>query len=52
MRIRVLYDNTPSILFGPGDLGLAHRVDEYIEVEELLAFIKILALGMLQWCNY
>jgi acetylornithine deacetylase len=49
MRIRVLYADTPSVLFGPGDLGLAHRVDEYIEIEELLSFTKILALGMLQW---
>jgi acetylornithine deacetylase len=49
MRIRVLYDNTPSIHFGPGDLSLAHRVDEYIEIEELLSFTKILALGILRW---
>jgi acetylornithine deacetylase/succinyl-diaminopimelate desuccinylase-like protein len=49
MRIRVLYGNTPSIHFGPGDLSLAHRVDEYIEVEELLSFTKILALGILRW---
>ncbi len=52
MRIRVLYDDTPSVLFGPGDLGQAHRVDEYIEVEELLSFTKILALGMLQWSRH
>jgi acetylornithine deacetylase len=49
MRIRVLYSKTPSILFGPGDLSLAHRVDEYIDMEELLLFTKTLALGILEW---
>jgi acetylornithine deacetylase len=49
MRIRILYSKTPSILFGPGDLSLAHRADEYIEIEETLLFVKTLALGMLEW---
>ena len=49
MRIRVLHSKTPSIVFGPGDISLAHRVDEFIHIEELLLFTKILALGMLEW---
>jgi len=49
MRNRVLYAKTPSIVFGPGDISLAHRVDESIDIEELLLFTKILALGMLEW---
>lgn len=49
MRIRVLHSNTPSILFGPGDLSLAHRVDEYIDIDELIMFTKTLALGILEW---
>jgi len=49
MRIRVLHAGTPSIIFGPGDLSLAHRVDEFIDTEELLFFTKTLALGMLEW---
>ena len=49
MRIRVLHSNTPSILFGPGDLSLAHRVDEYIDIDELIMFTKTMALGILEW---
>jgi acetylornithine deacetylase/succinyl-diaminopimelate desuccinylase-like protein len=52
MRIRVLHGKkAPSLLFGPGDLAVAHRVDEYLEIEELLRFTKILVLGMLEWCG-
>jgi acetylornithine deacetylase len=52
MRIRVLHGKkTPSLLLGPGDLAVAHRVDENLEIEELLRFTKILALGMLEWCG-
>jgi acetylornithine deacetylase len=51
MRIRVLYGKTPSLLFGPGDLRFAHRVDECIDIEELLRYTKTLALGMLEWCG-
>lgn len=51
MRIRVLYDDTPSILFGPGDLRYAHRIDEHLEIEELVSYTKTLALAMLGWCG-
>ena len=49
MRLRVLYGKTPSIVFGPGDISLAHRVDEFIRIDELVFFTKILALGILKW---
>jgi acetylornithine deacetylase len=49
MRLRILYSNTPSIIFGPGDISLAHRVDEFIHIDELISFTKILALGILEW---
>jgi len=49
MRLRVLYGRTPSIIFGPGDISLAHRIDEFIRIDELVFFTKILALGMLKW---
>jgi acetylornithine deacetylase len=49
MRIRVLYNNTPSLLFGPGDLRYAHRINEHIEIEQLVSYTKTLALGILGW---
>jgi acetylornithine deacetylase len=49
MRIRALHAHTPSILFGPGELSLAHRADESIDIDELLLYVKTLALGILEW---
>jgi acetylornithine deacetylase len=49
MRLRVLYSRTPSIVFGPGDISSAHRIDEFIYIDELISFTKVLALGILEW---
>ncbi len=49
MRLRMLITKTPSIIFGPGDISFAHRVDEFIEIDDLISFTKILALGILEW---
>lgn len=49
MRLRVLHGKTPSLLFGPGDISFAHRIDEFIEIDELILFTKILTLNILAW---
>jgi acetylornithine deacetylase len=49
MRIRALHSDTPCLLFGPGDLQYAHRVDEHIDIEEMLRYVKVLALAILKW---
>lgn len=33
------------IIYGPGPLNLAHRNDEYVEIEDLLTSVKIMALA-------
>ncbi len=40
----------PTILFGPGDMALAHRNDERVPVEQLHAATSVLALTAAQWC--
>ena len=30
-----LFSDTPALIFGPGQLGLAHRPDEYMDLEQL-----------------
>ena len=41
----------PAICFGPGDMGLAHAAEEYIEVREIQrATDVIVSLGR-SWCN-
>ena len=51
-RHLVLYGNTPSIYFGPGLEKTAHKVDEYVPVENVVNCTKILARTILDWCGY
>lgn len=41
----------PAICFGPGDMGLAHAAEEYIDVRELEQATDILASFARDWCN-
>lgn len=41
----------PAIVFGPGDLRIAHAVDEFVRVEELTLSAKALALAVMAWCE-
>jgi len=42
----------PTIIFGPGNLLLAHSTNEFINISELLTASKILALGILKYCGW
>ena len=44
------YAHIPTISIGPGG-HQAHSVDEYIELEQLLATTKALALAIMRWCE-
>lgn len=46
-----LHSQTPAVVFGPGDLAVAHGPDEYVEIDELLRAAKILALTIVEWCG-
>src|SRR5262249_44398073 len=41
---------TPSILFGPGGAGL-HSIEEYVNVEEVLACRDVLSQLAVDWCG-
>jgi acetylornithine deacetylase len=41
----------PAICFGPGDMGLAHAAEEYIEVQEIQRATEILVSLARSWCN-
>ena len=32
----------PSVIFGPGDLGVAHAPDEYVDVDEIFVAARML----------
>jgi acetylornithine deacetylase len=41
----------PAVCFGPGDMGLAHAAEEYIESREVEQAADILESFALAWCN-
>jgi acetylornithine deacetylase len=41
----------PAVCFGPGDMGLAHAAEEYIEVAEVERATDLLAALATAWCN-
>jgi acetylornithine deacetylase len=52
MRLLVNYGQTPTILFGPGDVRNAHQPDEYVPVADLEIVVRTLALSALRFCGY
>lgn len=46
-----LYSETPALLFGPGELKMAHRPNEYIDLEQYIQSIKILAILIADYCE-
>jgi len=41
----------PTVVFGPGDLKLAHCRDESIAIEEIAAAARSLAVCVVEWCG-
>jgi acetylornithine deacetylase len=41
----------PAICFGPGDMGLAHAAEEYIEVREIQQATEVLVSLARSWCT-
>lgn len=42
---------TPTILFGPGDMALAHGADERVPVDQVHAATRVLAGTLVAWCG-
>jgi acetylornithine deacetylase len=41
----------PSISYGPGDVMMAHAVDEYVPCSEVIDACKVLATAAMDWCG-
>lgn len=41
----------PAVVFGPGDMEHAHRVDERVHLDELVAYAKALALFLMRYAK-
>jgi acetylornithine deacetylase len=43
MRLLVNEGNTPTVIFGPGDVKVAHSADEYVPLDEVADCARVLA---------
>ena len=51
LRLFTNHADIPALLFGPGDVRLAHSTNEYVEIEEVLTCIKIISNLIINWCG-
>ena len=51
MRLLVNVGGISTILFGPGDVRVAHMPDEYVPIDELETAARSLAVGALRFCG-
>lgn len=51
MRVFNLYANIPTVLYGPGDVSVAHTVNEHIEINQVLQAVNSLVLTLINWCG-
>lgn len=44
-------EGIPAIVYGPGELRIAHGMDEFVLVDEVTLSAKALALAVIDWCG-
>lgn len=42
---------TPTVVWGPGDVYWAHRVDERVDLDDVLGYARTLTLFLMRWCG-
>lgn len=52
MRLLVHQGGMPTVMYGPGDVRLAHKPDEYVPVQDILTVAQTLALTALRFIGY
>jgi acetylornithine deacetylase len=51
LRLFTNHAHIPAVLFGPGDVRLAHAANEYVEIDEVITTVKIIANMIVAWCE-
>lgn len=51
MRHFLLFGETPCVMYGAGDVRLAHFTDESIVIADILTATKTVALAIAAWCG-
>jgi acetylornithine deacetylase len=50
-KILYLYQNIPTVLFGPGDIRQAHFPDEFVPLDEFKNVMAAIAGMIVDWCS-
>lgn len=51
MRHFVNFAGVPCVMYGGGDVRLAHYTDEFVPLDELMTVARTLALAIVDWCG-
>ena len=51
LRLFTNHAHIPAVLFGPGDVRLAHAANEFVEIKEVLTSVKVVANMIVNWCG-
>lgn len=49
LRFFTNYAEMDAVLYGPGDVSLAHSLNEHVSIDEVLAAAKVIALTVMLW---
>jgi acetylornithine deacetylase len=51
MRLFILFGDTPCVMYGAGDVKVAHAPDEHVSITELMTATKTVACLLADWCG-
>jgi acetylornithine deacetylase len=51
LRLFVNHADMPGVLYGPGDVRLAHAANEWVGIDEVIAAVKTIAGMVVAWCG-
>lgn len=51
MRLFIMFGGMPCVMYGAGDVAVAHQVDEHISIPQLITATKTIACLLLDWCG-
>ncbi|MCC6629986.1 MAG: ArgE/DapE family deacylase [Chloroflexi bacterium] len=51
MRLFIEYGGMPCVMYGAGDIRVAHAPDEWLAIDDLLTAATTLAVFLVEWCG-
>ena len=51
LRLFTNYAKIPTVLYGPGDVRIAHSANEYVEIEHVMTAVEVIANLIVRWCG-